>query len=144
MCLMRLGLWLKGQYKWEWNNRTISFYALGHLHLKVCSWSPARFRILIWIISDFTLLFTSFGLKNEIVTMLCAICYHLYNLKNMKTNHGGVLLLVKLEAFFTNSCRLFFACIFTKSNTSPWMFFTFFKLYKWYQIAQNIAYIVEK
>ena len=22
-----------------------------------------------------------------------------------------------------------------------WMFFTFFKLYKWYQIAQNITYI---
>ena len=28
----------------------------------------------------------------------------------------------------------------TKSNTPPWMFFTFFKLYKWYQIAQNITY----
>ena len=26
----------------------------------------------------------------------------------------------------------------TKSNTPPWVFFTFFKLYKWYQIAQNI------
>ena len=25
---------------------------------------------------------------------------------------------------------------FTKSNISPWIFFTFFKLYKWYQIAQ--------
>ena len=29
----------------------------------------------------------------------------------------------------------------TKSNTPPWMFFTFFKLHKWYQIAQNITYI---
>ena len=28
---------------------------------------------------------------------------------------------------------------FTKSNTRPWMFFTFFKLYKWYQIAQRMA-----
>ena len=28
---------------------------------------------------------------------------------------------------------------FTKSNT-PWVFFTFFKLYQWYQIAQNIAF----
>ena len=27
-----------------------------------------------------------------------AIWYHLYNLKNMKNTHGGVLLLVKLEA----------------------------------------------
>ena len=27
----------------------------------------------------------------------------------------------------------------TKSNTPSWVFFTFFKLYKWYQIAQNIT-----
>ena len=26
---------------------------------------------------------------------------------------------------------------FTKINTPPWFFFTFFKLYKWYQIAQR-------
>ena len=26
---------------------------------------------------------------------------------------------------------------FTKINTPPWVFFTFFKLYKWYQIAQQ-------
>ena len=42
-----------------------------------------------------------------------------------REKHGGVLLLVKLQAF----------CNFTKSNTPPWVFFTFFKLYKWYQIA---------
>ena len=29
---------------------------------------------------------------------------------------------------------------FTKINTPPWVFFTFFKLYKWYQIAQSITY----
>ena len=28
---------------------------------------------------------------------------------------------------------------FTKSNTTPWVFFTFFKLHKWHQIAQNIT-----
>ena len=49
--------------------------------------------------------------------MLCAIWYHLHNLKNVKNAHGGVLLLV--------------------SNTPPWVFFTLFKLYKWYQIAQR-------
>ena len=27
----------------------------------------------------------------------------------------------------------------TKSNTPPWVFFTCFKLFKWYQIAQNIT-----
>ena len=30
----------------------------------------------------------------------CAILYHLYNLKNVKNTHGGVLLLVKLQALF--------------------------------------------
>ena len=32
------------------------------------------------------------------------------------------------------------ACNFTKINTPPWVFFTFFKLYKCYQIAQRITY----
>ena len=31
------------------------------------------------------------------------------------------------------------ACNFTKINTSPWVFFTFLKLYKWYEIAQRIT-----
>ena len=52
--------------------------------------------------------------------MLHVIWYHLYNLKNVRTPIGGVL-------------------HFTKSNTPPWVFFTVFKLYKWYQIAQNIT-----
>ena len=30
---------------------------------------------------------------------------------------------------------------FIKSNTPQWVFFTFFKLYKWYQIAQSITRI---
>ena len=48
------------------------------------------------------------------------------NLKNMKNAHGGWLLLVNLQA--------------SKSNTPTWVLFTFFKLYKWYQIAQRITY----
>ena len=66
---------------------------------------------------------------NKIYVMRCAIWYHLYNFKNMKITHGGVLILVK-------------ACSFTKINTPPWVIFTFFKLYKWYQIAQGTTYIV--
>ena len=42
--------------------------------------------------------------------MHCAIRYHLYNFKNIKNTHGGVLLLVKLQAKVSN---------FTKSNTPP-------------------------
>ena len=30
--------------------------------------------------------------------MFCAIWYYLYNLKNVKNTHGGMLLLVKLQA----------------------------------------------
>ena len=44
----------------------------------------------------------------------------------MKNTHGGALILVKLQA--------------SKINTPPWVFFTFFKLYKWYQIAQRITF----
>ena len=32
------------------------------------------------------------------------------------------------------------ACNFTKSNTPPWVFFTFFKLYEWYQIAKTTTH----
>ena len=45
----------------------------------------------------------------------------MYSLKNMKNTHGSVLLLVKLQA---KSLQLNF----TKSNTLPRVFFTFFKL----------------
>ena len=31
---------------------------------------------------------------SKIIVVLCAIWYHLYNLKNMKNTHGGLLLLV--------------------------------------------------
>ena len=63
--------------------------------------------------------------------MHCAIWYHLNNLKNVKNTHGGVLILVKLQAE---------ACKFTKVNTPPWVFFTFFKLYKWDEIVQRNTY----
>ena len=66
------------------------------------------------------------------IVVRCAIWYHLYSLKIVKNTHGGVFLLVKLQTE---------ACIFTKSNTPPWVFFMFFKLYNWYQIAQSTTYI---
>ena len=48
-----------------------------------------------------------------------AIFHHMQYLKNVKNIHE--------------------ACNFNKSNTPPWMFFAFFKLYKWCQIAQSIT-----
>ena len=58
--------------------------------------------------------------------MLWAIWYHLYNFKKREKHLGGMSLLGKLQAYFT------------KSNTPTWVFFTFLKMYKWYQIAQGI------
>ena len=56
----------------------------------------------------------------QVNVILCKILYHLYRM----------LLLFKLQAE---------ACDFTKSNTLPWVFFTFFKLYECYQIAQSVS-----
>ena len=58
----------------------------------------------------------------SVYVMRCVIWYHLYNSKNVKNTHGGVSRLVKLQAS---------ACNFTKSNTPPWVFFTFVELYIW-------------
>ena len=37
--------------------------------------------------------------SNESNVMRYAIWYHLYNFKNVKHTHGGVLILIKLQAF---------------------------------------------
>ena len=55
--------------------------------------------------------------------MLYVTWYNLYNLKNVKNTNGGMPLLVQFQAYFT------------KSSTPPWVFFTFRKLYKLYQIV---------
>ena len=65
-------------------------------------------------------------MQEEVISQ---VWYHLYNLKDLKSTHGGVLLLVTDKA-----------CNFTKCNIPPWVFFTFLKLYKWYQIAQIISF----
>ena len=64
--------------------------------------------------------------------MLCAIWHNLFNLKNVKNTNGGVLILAKLQAEAYN---------FNKCHTLPWVFFTFIKLYKLYQITQIASYI---
>ena len=62
--------------------------------------------------------------------MFCAIWYHFYNLKNVKNNHGGVLLLLKFQS---KNLQLY------KKQHSFIGVLTFSKLYKWYQIAQRIT-----
>ena len=61
--------------------------------------------------------------NRKLIGVRCAIWYHLCSLKNVKNTHGGVLILVKI-------------------NTPPWVFFTYFKLYKLYQIVQRTTVIV--
>ena len=64
--------------------------------------------------------------------MLCAVWCSLYNFKNVKNTTGRMLLLVKLQAS---------TCNFTKSKIPPWVFFTFFALYKWCKTAQSVSYV---
>ena len=67
---------------------------------------------------------TFFSIENIVLSLpgnskyevICAIWYHLYNLKNLKNTNGGVPLLVKLQAS---------ACNFTEINTPPRVFFSF-------------------
>ena len=60
----------------------------------------------------------------DAILITLSIWQHLHNLKKLEKHlQGGVLL----------------ACNFTKSNTPPGAIFMFFKLYKWYQIAQSIT-----
>ena len=67
----------------------------------------------------------------KIFLMLCATRYHLCNFENVKYLHGKVLLSVKSQAG---------AYKFTKSNTPPWVFSTFLRLFECCQIAQSITF----
>ena len=48
-------------------------------------------------VADFSSTILSGGSQSQYV-MVCPIWYYFYNLKNVKNTHGGVLLLVKLQA----------------------------------------------
>ena len=69
--------------------------------------------------------------------MFCAIWYHLDNLKNVRNTRARVLLLANIQASVWNVTK---SITYSKSITPQWVFFTFFKLYKWNQIAQSVSY----
>ena len=50
--------------------------------------------------------------------------------KNVKNTHREVLLLITLQVL-----------AFSIGNNPPWVFFMFFKSYKWYQITQRISFV---
>ena len=80
--------------------------------------------------------------------MLFTVWYYYHNLKNVKYSHGGVLILVNLLRDVKNAQGRVLLLVklqvsawnFTKINNPPWVFFIFFNLYLWYQIAQNVSY----
>ena len=61
--------------------------------------------------NDRVIFISSQSFRDLIYVVRCTVQF-----KNVKNIHGGVLLLVKLQAKF---------CNFTKSNTPPWMFSRF-------------------
>ena len=72
------------------------------------------------------------GLMRHLHVMRCAIWYHFYNSRNVKSTNGGVLLLA-------SACE---DCNSTENNTHPWVFSRFLNctMYKWYQIAQSVTH----
>ena len=57
---------------------------------------------------------------------------NLYKLRLEKTQNIDNLIFTMLYPFYT------------KSNTTPWAFFTFSKSHEWYQIAQSISFVILK
>ena len=111
----------------EW----ISVLSLFDFRLPVvpCSLNFFTYKWIIFLCGTYLhqncVLETLWTIANNSYVVRCAIWYHLYNLTNVKNTHGRLLIL---------------ACNFTKISTPPWVFFTFFKLRKWYQIAQRTTY----
>ena len=85
------------------------------LHSK---WSNGTNKYTITTVVGVVLVFLLLIENCKIFETLYVIWYYLYNLKNVKNNHGRVLLFITLQAS---------SCNFTKSNTLPWVFYTFFK-----------------
>ena len=65
--------------------------------------------VIIWTTTEYRVCSLSIDL-DELFVMRCAIWYYLYNFKNVKNTHGGVLILERLQAK---------ACNFTKINIPP-------------------------
>ena len=88
-----------------------------------------------WVLNEVSLLvekiyhglFESPNLQTEIICDALRDLVSFVQFKNRKNTDGGVALFVKLQAK---------ACNLTKSNTSPWVFFTFLKLFKWYKLRK--------
>ena len=68
----------------------------------------------------------------KVYQMLCTIWYSFPFKKIVKNAHGGMSLLVKLQTYIN------------RNNILLRVFFTFLKLYKWYQIVQRISLKIKR
>ena len=105
-------------------------FSLEQLHMNII-WLINGYCLSIWFKFFLTLWFKLLCIHKW--CFLCTIWYHLYNFEKVKNSHGGVILLVRLQAL---------TCNFTKSVTPPWVLLLFFKLYKWYQTTQSVSHSI--
>ena len=113
-----------------WNFIFLNYYLLFQVSLVPSTVFLHWYQLDVW---HFINIISSISFN----TLICDVFRNLVpfaQFKNLKNTHGRVSILVKLQ-----ECL---ACNFTKINTLPWVFFTFLKLYKWYQIAQRTTYKV--
>ena len=61
------------------------------------------------------------------------------SLRNVHFSNSFVCPQPFVELYFVFKLCFAEACNLTKNSTPPWVFFKFFKLCKWYQIAQNVT-----
>ena len=71
------------------------------------SWKLLKFRLTIKLLKFQAFVHILHCSNQSVDAMLCVICYHLHNLKNVKSTLGGVLLSVKLQAETYNFTQKF-------------------------------------
>ena len=134
--LSRNGHIIKSNIWRQWIEKQAPTYNGKWIVTRKCSYSLIHFILITlkskvkwppWIINFHCITFYPFWIN---------IC------SSIGTGCGSPLVYVRCVTWFGTICSLKSeSCSFTRSNTPPWVFFTFFKLYKWYQIAQSIITI---
>ena len=82
-----------------------------------------------------------YSLVSAVESVYVIALHSITKLLQRKLNKMNMWRLVRIVTICTAKLQAQ-ACISTKSNNPPWVFFTFFKLHKWYQIAQGITRIL--
>ena len=83
--------------------------------------------LFMWLILNISF----YQILHHLVWLVLQKTPDMWCVSRFRYTYGGVLILVNLQAQ---------ACNFTKINTPPRVFFTFFKFYKWCQIVKRTRY----